>query len=106
MSRYNYAFLNHLRLSSAVRCEENRPSFFLTSCSHQSHHSASLSIQPGEICYSWVTWADLFGLHSNAARAIVSYLIYLLLAVSFATCSAVLVQSYAPQAFHTGIPGE
>ena len=51
-----------------------------------------------------MTWADFFELRSQAARAILPYFIYLSSAVAFATSSAFLVQSYAPQAFHTGIP--
>lgn len=52
-----------------------------------------------------MTWADYFNLRSRAAKAILPYFIYLASAVTFATSSAFLVQSYAPQAFHTGIPG-
>lgn len=52
-----------------------------------------------------MTWADLFKLKAHAARAVIPYFVYLFTGVGFATCSAVLVQSYAPQAFHTGIPG-
>ena len=51
-------------------------------------------------------WADYFKLRAPYAHAFVPYFVYLVSAVAFGTCSAILVQSYAPQAFHTGIPGE
>ncbi|GAA98233.1 uncharacterized protein L969DRAFT_93159 [Mixia osmundae IAM 14324] len=61
-------------------------------------------LEPGEICYSWKTWSNLFGLRSSVGQSLMAYTIYVTLAVGFATTSAFLVRVYAPYAFHSGIP--
>ncbi|KAG9047713.1 hypothetical protein FS837_001677 [Tulasnella sp. UAMH 9824] len=58
----------------------------------------------GEVCYEWVTWGAYFGVTSIAGQSILQSVVYIGLAVCFAGSAAFLVQSYAPYAFHTGIP--
>ncbi|KAG9017948.1 hypothetical protein FRB90_000074 [Tulasnella sp. 427] len=61
-------------------------------------------LDPGEICYEWVTWSAYFGVTSIAGQSILQSFVYVALALCFAGSAAFLVQSYAPYAFHTGIP--
>ncbi|KAG8945624.1 hypothetical protein FRC04_000671 [Tulasnella sp. 424] len=61
-------------------------------------------LDPGEVCYEWVTWSAYFGVTSIAGQSILQSVVYVGLAVCFAGSAAFLVQSYAPYAFHTGIP--
>ncbi|KAG8901755.1 hypothetical protein FRC00_004894 [Tulasnella sp. 408] len=58
----------------------------------------------GEVCYEWVTWGAYFGVTSVAGQSVLQSVVYIGLAVCFAGSAAFLVQSYAPYAFHTGIP--
>ncbi|KIO25833.1 hypothetical protein M407DRAFT_24790, partial [Tulasnella calospora MUT 4182] len=61
-------------------------------------------LDPGEVCYEWVTWGAYFGVTSIAGQSVLQSIVYIGLAVCFAGTAAFLVQSYAPYAFHTGIP--
>lgn len=73
----------------------------------------------GEICNEWKTWSQYFGIRSIAATSLIQAITYVLLAVStynpslnasydvlkqiaYSGSAAVLVQTYAPYAFHTG----
>ncbi|TFK51880.1 hypothetical protein OE88DRAFT_1658562 [Heliocybe sulcata] len=61
-------------------------------------------LDPGEICTEWRTWSEWFRIHSILGQSLLQSLVYMALAVAFAGSAAILVQSYAPYAFHTGIP--
>lgn len=59
----------------------------------------------GEICLAWRSWSEIAGESTNIVlKSLLQYGIYIMLAVIFAVTSSVLVQVYAPYAFHTGIP--
>ncbi|KAH9943797.1 chloride channel [Amylocystis lapponica] len=59
---------------------------------------------PGEICGEWKTWSDYLGVRFIFAQSLLQSFIYVFLAIGFAGSAAFLVKSYAPYAFHTGIP--
>ncbi|KAF7370903.1 Chloride channel protein [Mycena sanguinolenta] len=61
-------------------------------------------VKPGEPCTEWSTWSKFFGVNVGLAQSLLHIFVYVVLAVAFAGCAAVLVKSYAPYAFHTGIP--
>ncbi|KAF9054444.1 Cl-channel protein [Panaeolus papilionaceus] len=61
-------------------------------------------IGPGEICREWKSWGDYLHVDSIFGRSLLQASIYVVLAIVFAGSAAVLVQSWAPLAFHTGIP--
>ncbi|CAK5273784.1 unnamed protein product [Mycena citricolor] len=59
---------------------------------------------PGELCTEWKTWGEYLGVNFVLAQSLLHSFVYVSLAVVFAGSAAVLVQNYAPYAFHTGIP--
>ncbi|KAJ7355661.1 Cl-channel protein [Mycena albidolilacea] len=61
-------------------------------------------VKPGEACTDWRTWSEFFGVGPAPAQALLQSFVYVSLAVAFAGSAAVLVKTYAPYAFHTGIP--
>ncbi|KAF8328365.1 chloride channel [Cantharellus anzutake] len=61
-------------------------------------------LDPGEPCTQWKTWSQWFGVTSLAGQSIIQATAYMILAVIYASTAAFLVKSYAPYAFHTGIP--
>ncbi|KAF8661351.1 hypothetical protein AX16_001446 [Volvariella volvacea WC 439] len=61
-------------------------------------------LDPGEVCTEWQTWSDVFGLRHIFSQSLLQAFFYIFLAVVFAGSAAVLVVTYAPYAFHTGIP--
>ncbi|PVG03313.1 Cl-channel protein [Serendipita vermifera] len=61
-------------------------------------------LDAGEICQEWQTWSEYLHIHSIILEGSLQWLAYLSLGVAFAGSAAVLVKSYAPYAFHTGIP--
>ncbi|PPQ62897.1 hypothetical protein CVT24_006295 [Panaeolus cyanescens] len=61
-------------------------------------------IGPGEICNEWKSWGDYLEVNSIFGRSLLHASIYVVLAIAFAGSAAVLVESWAPLAFHTGIP--
>ncbi|TRM60738.1 chloride channel [Schizophyllum amplum] len=61
-------------------------------------------LDPGELCTEWKSWSEFFGVRYIWAQAMLQSTIYVALAIVFAASAAILVQSYAPYAFHTGIP--
>ncbi|KAJ6485834.1 Cl-channel protein [Mycena sanguinolenta] len=61
-------------------------------------------VKPGEACQQWSTWSKFFGVNVVLAQSLLHTFVYVVLAVAFAGSAAVLVKSYAPYAFHTGIP--
>ncbi|KAJ7460664.1 Cl-channel protein [Mycena latifolia] len=61
-------------------------------------------VNPGEACTEWRTWAEFLGVRFILAQSLLHSFVYVSLAVAFAGSAAVLVKSYAPYAFHTGIP--
>ncbi|KAH6916019.1 Cl-channel protein [Coprinopsis sp. MPI-PUGE-AT-0042] len=65
---------------------------------------AGMDVGPGEKCDSWQQWGEHFGIQSLFGQSFLQALIYVCLASLFAGFSAFLVKTYAPYAFHTGIP--
>ncbi|KAJ6624915.1 Cl-channel protein [Mycena sp. CBHHK59/15] len=61
-------------------------------------------VNPGEACTEWRTWSEFLGVRFVLAQSLLHSFVYVALAVAFAGSAAVLVKSYAPYAFHTGIP--
>jgi len=61
-------------------------------------------LDPGEICTEWQTWSQFLNVRSILAQSLLQSFVYVVFAIVFAGSAAVLVQSYAPYAFHTGIP--
>ncbi|KAJ7576923.1 Cl-channel protein [Mycena floridula] len=61
-------------------------------------------LDPGEICREWKSWSEFFHLRHILAVSLLQTFVYVVLAITFAGSAAVLVKSYAPYAFHTGIP--
>ncbi|KAG8899607.1 hypothetical protein FRB99_006556 [Tulasnella sp. 403] len=68
-------------------------------CTYQFLYNQSVS---GEICHEWLTWSEYLNVTSPAGQALLQSFVYVVLAVCFAGSAAVLVQFYAPYAFHTG----
>lgn len=79
------------------RCEYG---FFYNSVSCCAGTDAGL----GEKCVQWQAWGERFLVKSLFAHSFLQALIYVCLACVFGGCSAYLVKTYAPYAFHTGIP--
>ncbi|KAI5124285.1 hypothetical protein M0805_005132 [Coniferiporia weirii] len=61
-------------------------------------------LDPGEVCTEWLTWSQWFGVNSILGQSLLQAFIYISLAIAFSSSAAFLVQTYAPYAFHTGIP--
>ncbi|KAI0047852.1 Cl-channel protein [Auriscalpium vulgare] len=61
-------------------------------------------LDPGEVCNEWQSWSNYLGVQSMLGQSLLQSLIYIALSVAFAASAAVLVVTYAPFAFHTGIP--
>ncbi|KAF9462921.1 Cl-channel protein [Collybia nuda] len=61
-------------------------------------------LDPGEICHEWWTWSETFNVKTLFAQSLLQCFIYVILAIVFAGSAAILVEAYAPYAFHTGIP--
>ncbi|KAA1098552.1 hypothetical protein PGT21_036394 [Puccinia graminis f. sp. tritici] len=61
-------------------------------------------LEPHEICYEWKTWPQVFKISSAPIASFSHYLAYITSSVMFAGVVAFLVKSFAPFAFHTGIP--
>ncbi|XP_078601546.1 H(+)/Cl(-) exchange transporter 4-like isoform X1 [Branchiostoma floridae x Branchiostoma japonicum] len=56
-------------------------------------------------CSQWLTWSQLFGIHTeNAGTYILDYIIYVLWALSFSMIAVFLVRTLAPYACGSGIP--
>ncbi|KAJ7065210.1 Cl-channel protein [Mycena amicta] len=62
------------------------------------------SVKAGEACGEWKTWSDFIGVQNVFAQSLLHSSVYVILAVVFAGSAAILVTTYAPYAFHTGIP--
>ncbi|KAG8691760.1 hypothetical protein FRC11_010631 [Ceratobasidium sp. 423] len=67
-------------------------------------NSCCSGLDAGEECTEWNTWGEYFGMKSIAATSLLHSFIYVVLAMAYSGSAAILVQSYAPYAFHTGIP--
>ncbi|OCB86382.1 Cl-channel protein [Sanghuangporus baumii] len=61
-------------------------------------------IDPGEVCTDWLSWSQWFGVHTIFVSSLLQAIIYISLAIAFSSSAAFLVLTYAPYAFHTGIP--
>ncbi|PBK72548.1 Cl-channel protein [Armillaria solidipes] len=61
-------------------------------------------LDPGELCREWRAWSEVFNIRFIFVQSLLHSFIYVSLAVVFAGSAAVLVKTYAPYAFHTGIP--
>ncbi|EUC55682.1 ClC chloride channel family protein, partial [Rhizoctonia solani AG-3 Rhs1AP] len=59
-------------------------------------------LDAGEECNEWNTWSEYFGIRSIAVTSLLQSFIYVVLAIAYSGSAAILVQSYAPYAFHTG----
>ncbi|KIK61661.1 hypothetical protein GYMLUDRAFT_165705 [Collybiopsis luxurians FD-317 M1] len=66
--------------------------------------SCCSGLDPGEFCTDWQTWSEYFKIRSLFLSSLLQSSIYVMLAVVFAGSAALLVYTYAPYAFHTGIP--
>ncbi|KAJ3849426.1 Cl-channel protein [Lentinula lateritia] len=66
--------------------------------------SCCSGLDPGEFCTDWQTWSEYFNVRKIFAQSLLQSSIYVTLAVVFAGSAALLVDTYAPYAFHTGIP--
>ncbi|KAF9531719.1 Cl-channel protein [Crepidotus variabilis] len=76
-------------------------------CSHGFFYNSNAcctGLDPGEICHEWQTWGEAFNVTSIFGSSLLQATIYVVLAVVFAGSAATMVVTYAPQAFHTGIP--
>ncbi|KDN49631.1 hypothetical protein RSAG8_01696, partial [Rhizoctonia solani AG-8 WAC10335] len=67
-------------------------------------NSCCSGLDAGEECNEWNTWSEYYGIRSIAVTSLLQSLIYVVLAMAYSGSAAILVQSYAPYAFHTGIP--
>ncbi|EGG12071.1 uncharacterized protein MELLADRAFT_22927, partial [Melampsora larici-populina 98AG31] len=67
-------------------------------------NSCCSGLEPHEECYEWETWPAVFQLSQGPLSAFLQYVMYIAGSVSFAGVAAILVRSFAPFAFHTGIP--
>ncbi|KAF8871065.1 Cl-channel protein [Gymnopilus junonius] len=69
-------------------------------------HTASFTTQTLAVLAltEWQSWGDYFNVHSIFGHSLLQASIYVVLAVAFAGSAALLVVTYAPLAFHTGIP--
>ncbi|KAI0079343.1 Cl-channel protein [Panus rudis PR-1116 ss-1] len=61
-------------------------------------------LDPGEVCTEWQTWSQYLHVSSILGQSILQSFVYIILSIVFAGCATVLVTTYAPYAFHTGIP--
>ncbi|KAG8707202.1 hypothetical protein FRC09_001965 [Ceratobasidium sp. 395] len=66
--------------------------------------SCCSGLDAGEECTEWNTWSQYFGIRSIFLTSLIQAFTYVLLAIAYSGSAAVLVQSDAPYAFHTGIP--
>ncbi|KAJ7080270.1 Cl-channel protein [Mycena crocata] len=66
--------------------------------------SCCSGMDSGEVCTEWRTWGEYLGVRFVFAQSLLHSFVYVSLAVAFAGSAALLVKSYAPYAFHTGIP--
>ncbi|KAI0035335.1 chloride channel [Vararia minispora EC-137] len=62
------------------------------------------STDAGQVCFEWRTWSNYLNLHSLFGSSLLQAFVYIALSVALAASSALLVVTYAPYAFHTGIP--
>ncbi|KAI3600363.1 voltage-gated chloride [Moniliophthora roreri] len=58
----------------------------------------------GEYCAVWKPWSEYLNVKYIFAASLLQIAIYVSLAIAFAGSAAILVTTYAPYAFHTGIP--
>ncbi|ORY65634.1 chloride channel [Leucosporidium creatinivorum] len=64
-----------------------------------------MGLDRGEVCNAWKVWGEGAGNSGHfILRSMTQYSVYMILAVLFAVTSSFFVQTYAPFAFHTGIP--
>ncbi|EMD39275.1 hypothetical protein CERSUDRAFT_112928 [Gelatoporia subvermispora B] len=61
-------------------------------------------VDPGELCTEWQTWSETLHVRSIFGQSLLQSFVYMTLAIAFAGSAALLVKTYAPYAFHTGIP--
>ncbi|KAI9433558.1 Cl-channel protein [Lactarius indigo] len=63
-----------------------------------------VGVEAGDVCHDWRPWGEYLGISSIFGQSLLHSFAYILLSTAFAASAAVLVSSYAPYAFHTGIP--
>ncbi|KAI0091504.1 chloride channel [Irpex rosettiformis] len=61
-------------------------------------------LDAGEVCQEWQTWSQYFHISSILGSSLLQSWIYIALSIALAASASVLVVTYAPYAFHTGIP--
>ncbi|KAH8075851.1 chloride channel [Cristinia sonorae] len=61
-------------------------------------------LDAGEVCTEWQSWSQYFHVSFILGQSLLQSSIYIALAVAFAGSAALFVRTYAPYAFHTGIP--
>ncbi|KAI9510532.1 Cl-channel protein [Russula earlei] len=61
-------------------------------------------VESGQVCHDWQAWGKYLGIGSIMGQSLIHSFAYILLSMAFAASAAILVVSYAPYAFHTGIP--
>ncbi|KAI0769196.1 Cl-channel protein [Irpex lacteus] len=61
-------------------------------------------LDAGEVCQEWKTWSQYFHVSSILGSSLLQSWIYICLSIALAASASVLVVTYAPYAFHTGIP--
>ncbi|CAL4065808.1 unnamed protein product [Meganyctiphanes norvegica] len=67
--------------------------------------SSNETFYDGDNCSSWYTWPEMFNHSSEGAGAyIISYIVYVLWSLLFASLAASLVMMFAPYACGSGIP--
>ncbi|KAF9031391.1 Cl-channel protein [Hymenopellis radicata] len=66
--------------------------------------SCCSGLDPGEVCTQWQSWSEFLGVRFIFAQSLLQSFVYVALAVIYSGSAAILVQAWAPYAFHTGIP--
>ncbi|TDL24076.1 Cl-channel protein [Rickenella mellea] len=61
-------------------------------------------LDPGDVCTEWLTWSEWLNVRSILGQSLLQSSTYITLAIAFSGSAAILVLTYAPYAFHTGIP--
>jgi hypothetical protein len=67
-------------------------------------HPVSKPHPAGEICNEWQSWSQYLNVRSTIGQSLLQSFVYIALGVLFAGIASLLVVTYAPYAFHTGIP--
>ena len=114
LSRFHFILLSAITVSLCLFSFS--PDLSLSLCvslsllnSYISLHPSSIfshQFNPSFVPFQWHTWPALFGLEETegAGAYIISYLMYIVWAMGFATLAVMLVRVFAPYACGSGIP--